>query len=251
MIDELRAALAAHDPAGEPVPALRAPGPQERPERPPGSAKPPPGPASRLGPRRAAAPAPSARPAPLARTQSSPPRLPLPSRVVDRGQKPAPAREPRRPAKSPERGPSHAQQSSAHSPESSSVVGPSTGQVPTRIPYQELMSSLHELDLRMARSPPRDQGAQDKKAGGGPGRGAAGESPNLGHKSVFAARPRPQSPEAKRAPGRSYLDRLLRQLREEQAAQRGATHEQELLSSGTKSLPQEHWRRTSSRGMSS
>lgn len=61
-----------------------------------------------------------------------------------------------------------------------------------------------------------------------------------------APRPRPPmgSPGAKRAPGGDYLDRLLRQLRAEK--QRQGNRDEELLSTGAKSLPDRPW--TSSRG---
>ncbi|GAQ86334.1 hypothetical protein KFL_002830110 [Klebsormidium nitens] len=257
VINELRAALATCDPAGEPVPVLRTTGLREAPESPRRNVAPQPGPGTRLGPRRPGNAPSGERPGPLARTQSSPPRLPPPARVASRVVTPQPASEPRGRAKSPERGPGRAQQRTRPSPNMSPREGSSPAPMqqgrpstpPERIPYQELMSSLHELDQRMARSPPRHRVGLDQEAlGSGSGAQRGWQPP--GYVSPPPARPLARSAAAKRAPARSYLDRLLRQLREEQtAAQRGGSHDQELLSSGTKSLPPEHWNRTKGGGI--
>lgn len=257
VINELRAALATCDPAGEPVPGLRATAPRETPESPIRNPVSQSGPGNRLGPRRPAGLPPGVRPVPLPRTQSSPPRLLPPPRLVSRVPTPQPASESRRRTKSPERGPSRAPQrtrpSSERDPlETGSPAPAQQGRPatpPARIPYQELMNSLHELDLRMARSPPRDRDGSNMKAVENGSGVQMGLRPPR-HDSPPSARPAAQSPAGQRAPGRSYLDRLLRQLREEQAAAAplGGSRDQELLSSGTKSLPPEHWNRTKGGG---
>ncbi len=254
VIEELRALLASRDCEAEPVPTLRGTPSTEQPESPHKDSPLSPRGRSRPG-QRPAAPAMSAKHASapsLKRTQSSPPKMSrgAPQKLTTKNAKPpvasrtAPLRSQK--AARQEAEPVTGQQSAPVDHSKTALAPASLAQPP--IPYQQLISSLQALDQRKAlsHSPPRDDygGASEQ------GWGAHIETVD---RSLHRERQAMQHvPDAKRAAGSSYLDRLLRQLKlEQQQGARGMdsrSRDTELLSSGEKSLPDWHLKRRCGEG---
>jgi hypothetical protein len=254
VINELRTLLAGQEPHAEPVPSLWASPAGERPDRAGKGGALSSGSDSRAGQRPPAAPSARAKAAPAAQVHSRPPSVTTPPRASPRGHTPKPASESNsqskrvspvqarrvRPVTPPRYEPREPHRNVEVAPLHRGTVSVPRAEPP--VPYQTLISSLQALDRRKSKSPSKQE---DHRAEGSPlGRGA-GEGVGLGA-TESAPRPRPPmgSPGAKRAPGGDYLDRLLRQLREEK--QRQGNRDEELLSTGARSLPDRPW--TSSSG---